>query len=662
MVSSGDAGSSRNDALPGPAGRHAHVPDAPATDFSTGIAHWIRAVNDEPPAKRPRIKLPSSKKPEFKYQSTNFLYRANNPNDDALCTVERRAEAGAEILRVAKSKSETSLVLENMALTGLPAQIGDMAHLMELNINFNRLGSLPDQLGQLGGLKMLSAGGVNKLKNFPRVVLQLKNLVHLDLSGNGMLKVSSHIGELQNLTRLHVDSNRLERLPKQISELTKLKTFTAGWNPLLTSVPAEIGELKQLTRVDLSNTQIATLPTRWNPLIEEHLVSLNLAGTNFHGFNEELKMPKAMKALDLQGTQVRTLPSSFSVLTFYGNSDGNILRTTDRSIWQDCLKISAEGTNLAADLHAEGRMVTDQPIKVLKMVRHEDRRPPVENQDNDVDSGDDEGEDINWYMRHMGAVGPMNVAHAQRVREAAVNLLPSGRAADFAAAQAAQECGDRWGAVPARPPTLYPWGNEAVAPWPGAPMNGGVPSGFLPPMNPSTQFGMPAGPQTGRWRNQILDPGNPAYALPMAPVQPGVGWGQPYMPAQPFAAGFAPAAALQPTAGFQSQANLNSLMMGMGQFNPFAPPTAAAMQGAPAGYPPQAGAVQQPVAMQQPGAAQQPGGTPAQAEVPPRPAMTLSPYVLRGERVRPPMWAPQPTWRDTAADMVDRVSGMLRRT
>ncbi len=669
VASSSRQGGQRNGVRPHAAGSRSSVPDPAATDFDTGLAHWVAQARDEPPPARRRAKLPSSK---HEYKSANFLFKSKDSAGDALCTEERRGEAGMRIDK-AKTKAEDTLDLENLGLTGLPAQIGDLSRVKDLNLNFNKLKSLPDQFSQLGRLKILNAGGVNEFSSFPRVILKLENLVHLDLSGNRLRHIPTDIGNLTHLTRLHLDSNYIEKLPHQIYRLTKLQVFSAASNPYLSTVPTDMGMLTQLKRVDLSNTQIATLPG-WNHLIEERLVSLNLFRTNFSGFDERLKMPKRMKLVDLGFTKVATLPPSFGPMTFYGNAEGNILRTTHKPAWSENVKFKVEGTNLPSELNREARMVTDQPIKQLTPLRHELRLPPVENQDNDVDSGSDDGGDIDFHMRWLGNTGPANLAHAQRVREATVNRMPTGRVADFAAARAAEEFADRWGETPVQPPTLHPWGNEPVPPMPGADMRvawqPGVQSGM--PVG-----GMPSGLGAGRWADRIRQTGNPAYVAPPAavPLQVGAGWGLPPMPA---GMGLPPGPWQQPGMGLQPQAALNPLLAGIEQLNALAqlmslgtmPAPGAPAQNVPAGFAPGPGL------MQQPGDLQQPGMASAQAAGERPPGIYLSPSVPPGGYMPAPMWAPQPTvtgaaselpgnmgalLTNTVADMAESVSSLLRR-
>lgn len=300
-------------------------------------------------------------------------------------------------------------------------------------------------------------------------------------------------------------------------------------------------------------------------------------------------------------------------------------------------------------------MLTDQPVKQLVLLRHEDKRLPIATRDNNVDADQDRGEAIDFHMRFLDNTGPVNVAHAERVRAAAANRLSTGRVADFAAQVAAEEYADRYGEVP--PATMNPWGNEPVPPFAGVPRQAPVQPGAQPIPLLGAQLATQAGSLPGRWANQMLNPANPAYALPpVPPPQPPVWWAAPSMPS---AATYVPAGAPLPGVGLQPPVELNPFLMGIEQFNPFAsllPPQAllappAPTQNTPLGYAPVPGAVQ---------------------PLPPAPAQTggaanfgfsLAPPVTHGARVPRPAWAPAPSWswRDSVADLADQVSSMLRR-
>ena len=123
------------------------------------------------------------------------------------------------------------LYLEGFDLTGaVPAEIGRLSALRELNLGDNELTSLPAEIGRLTSLR------------------------DLFLIGNQLTSVPADIGQLTSLTRLWLSHNQLTSLPAEIGQLTSLKVLYLGGNQL-TSLPAEIGLLTSLEHLALYNNQ-----------------------------------------------------------------------------------------------------------------------------------------------------------------------------------------------------------------------------------------------------------------------------------------------------------------------------------------------------------------------------------------------------------------------
>ena len=112
------------------------------------------------------------------------------------------------------------LVLEDFGLTGaVPAEIGRLSALRELNLGLNQLTSLPAEIGQLTSLREFNVGD-NQLKSVPAEIGQLAALEELDLGRNQLTSLPAEIGQLTSLTLLFLGGNRLTRLPAAIRELT----------------------------------------------------------------------------------------------------------------------------------------------------------------------------------------------------------------------------------------------------------------------------------------------------------------------------------------------------------------------------------------------------------------------------------------------------------
>ena len=71
-----------------------------------------------------------------------------------------------------------------------------------------------------------------KLKEFPKIILELKNLNKLYLYGNQLKTLSKEIGELRNLNKLNLRDNQLTAIPKEIGELRNLTGLNLSGNQL----------------------------------------------------------------------------------------------------------------------------------------------------------------------------------------------------------------------------------------------------------------------------------------------------------------------------------------------------------------------------------------------------------------------------------------------
>lgn len=72
---------------------------------------------------------------------------------------------------------------ENIELTKLPKNIGDLVNLQIFSVGGNHLTSLPKSIGNLKKLQIFSLGG-NDLEKLPRTIGKLENLQEIYLWGN----------------------------------------------------------------------------------------------------------------------------------------------------------------------------------------------------------------------------------------------------------------------------------------------------------------------------------------------------------------------------------------------------------------------------------------------------------------------------------------------
>jgi leucine-rich repeat protein SHOC2 len=151
------------------------------------------------------------------------------------------------------------LDLEDFSLTGaVPAEVGRLSALIQLNLNSNQLTSVPAEIGQLTALRELNLNS-NQLTSVPAEIGQLAALEWLDLSENQLTRVPAEIGQLTSLTWLNLYDNKLTSLPAEIGQLISLRELRLYDNQLM-RVPAEIRQLTSLRELSLGGNKLTTLP------------------------------------------------------------------------------------------------------------------------------------------------------------------------------------------------------------------------------------------------------------------------------------------------------------------------------------------------------------------------------------------------------------------
>jgi leucine-rich repeat protein SHOC2 len=218
---------------------------------------------------------------------------------------------GAVPAEIGRLSALRELDLDGNELTSVPAEIGQLTSLEKLYLGDNQLTSLPAEIGQLTALEELYLEG-NQLTSLPAEIGQLASLEILDIRKNQLTSVLAEIGQLTALERLHLDGNRLTSVPANIGQLTLLKELYL-FNNELTSLPAEIGQLTALEELRLGGNLLMSVPVEIGQLTS--LETLFLYNNKLTSVPAEIGQLTSLRELDLSGNRLTSVPANIGQLT-----------------------------------------------------------------------------------------------------------------------------------------------------------------------------------------------------------------------------------------------------------------------------------------------------------------------------------------------------------
>lgn len=228
------------------------------------------------------LMIPSCNQPGAGWQATESeIMNAAKPAIDSSRVLEtlalyraKRYEGIQEAMKAGVDNVH-KLVLHGRKMGILSPAIGSLTNLASLDVAYNELSELPDEISRLYYLQGFYANG-NSLVDFPKQILLLPLLAKLDLSENQIREIPVEIVRMDQLTRLSLNKNAFTSVPVQLYELENLKVFELSDNNL-SELPAGIANLSNLTKLDLANNQLTSLPKEISTL-SETMNELNIQG------------------------------------------------------------------------------------------------------------------------------------------------------------------------------------------------------------------------------------------------------------------------------------------------------------------------------------------------------------------------------------------------
>ncbi|KAJ9540630.1 hypothetical protein OSB04_027136 [Centaurea solstitialis] len=206
-----------------------------------------------------------------------------------------------------KSPSMESLSLQSSGLSGhLPNQLGQLIHLVHLNLGFNNLvGVIPNSIGGLSSLEMLDLSHNQLNGRLPGCLGQLSKLISLDLSSNSLTGVvtEAHFAKLNGLKYLSGTGNNITLRPQLANWIPSFQLrllYLNSWG-LGPEFPSWLLSQTNLVYLDISNTKISAPMPRsfWSSF--PNLTYLDMSQNHFQGTLGSI--PATLNVLDLSSNK-----------------------------------------------------------------------------------------------------------------------------------------------------------------------------------------------------------------------------------------------------------------------------------------------------------------------------------------------------------------------
>ncbi|KAK0937019.1 hypothetical protein LTR29_011428 [Friedmanniomyces endolithicus] len=228
-----------------------------------------------------------------------------------------------------------NLDLHGNSLSALPMGMRRLERLTIINLAHNKLdnGCL-DVVSQIQSLKELRLGHNNLSGNLSGAICGLTNLEVLDVQANRLLSLPEALRELVSLRVLNVAGNQLTALPMEAIQQTPLSELSASNNALIGSLFPLGGSSSHTTlqTLNIANNSLAAL-TFSGSLDLPQLRTLDVTNNHFtslppmHGWTE-------LVTLTAGDNKITELPEGFTTLQKLRNVNltSNELRTIDPEI------------------------------------------------------------------------------------------------------------------------------------------------------------------------------------------------------------------------------------------------------------------------------------------------------------------------------------------
>ena len=208
-----------------------------------------------------------------------------------------------------------ALALNGHGLAGsVPAELGDLSGLKVLYLDGNSLtGSIPAKLGALSGLTSLRLDDNSLSGSIPAELGALSGLKVLQLDDNSLTgSIPAELGALSGLTSLRLDDNSLTgSIPAELGDLPSLVAFRLSGNSLEGCIPVALRRHAETINPQKNNVDLPECPgvpvLTLTPGDEEIAASWSVpAGGTPTGYDVEYKLSSASDWTDAEYTGTDT--------------------------------------------------------------------------------------------------------------------------------------------------------------------------------------------------------------------------------------------------------------------------------------------------------------------------------------------------------------------
>lgn len=202
-----------------------------------------------------------------------------------------------------KASTLISLDLSNNLLVTLDnVDMSELSRLRNLNLQGNRLTSLPDEIEKLVNLRLLNLSS-NNISELNPSLFKHSQLMSLDLSFNHISQLPADIGKLVNLEKLAISNNALTKLPDEMCQLEQLSELDVRFNGLQNI--NVLAKLPNLTALFCSKNSVFSCHLQFQRLVQLHLDRNPITNILFY---EPLV---SLSVLDLGKAKLTDLSESF---------------------------------------------------------------------------------------------------------------------------------------------------------------------------------------------------------------------------------------------------------------------------------------------------------------------------------------------------------------